>query len=209
MTDTIVAQEPTEAAPKPRSTRFPCFDGYRAIAALLVLLTHVTFSAHFNNMRFGEFFARMDAGVAIFFLLSGFLLYRPFVMARLTWEAGPGVVALYALSEAWQLVVLASPGRYDGMYMTWLPAWLDLFSLGMGLAVVSAWMATHDRRDAALLSWRGAPAACWALAAVAFWAVSTQVGLPRASIVYTRGEEMSRHVLYGATAFFLLLPGIF
>jgi peptidoglycan/LPS O-acetylase OafA/YrhL len=307
MTDTIVAQEPTEAAPKPRTTRFPCFDGYRAIAALLVLLTHVTFSAHFNNMTFGEFFARMDAGVAIFFLLSGFLLYRPFVMARLTNEAGPGVVsylwrrvlriypaywlavlvgvyvfgyspfgsvgqallhlslfhiyspttvlqgpilqswtlgtevsfylflplyaaaigalamrtrrplatqlagvaALYAVSVTWQFVVLGSGSRYAGMYMTWLPAWLDLFSLGMGLAVVSAWLATHDRRDTTILSWRGAPAGCWTLAALAFWAVSTRIGLPRASIVYSRGEDMARHVLYGATAFFLLLPGIF
>ncbi len=31
----------------------------------------------------GAFFARMDAGVSVFFVLSGFLLYRPFVAAHL------------------------------------------------------------------------------------------------------------------------------
>ena len=307
MTDTVVEPASTEATPRPRSERFPCFDGYRAIAAGLVLITHLTESARFNNIEFGEFFARMDAGVAIFFLISGFLLYRPFVLARLRGEAGPGivsyfwrralriypafwvatlvavyvfgeapfgspgqallhlsllhiyspttvlqgpilqawtlgtevsfylflpvyaatigwiasrvrralavelagVVALYAISVGWQLIVLATPGRYDGMYMTWLPAWLDLFSLGMFLAVVSAWTTTHGHRDRAVLARRWMPAACWTLSAIAFWAVATRIGLPRASIVYTRAEDMGRHVLYGATAFFLLLPGIF
>src|SRR5688572_7606459 len=72
--------------------RFPCFDGLRAIAALSVLVTHVSFLTYANvEHPLGVFFARMDIGVAFFFLISGFLLYRPFAMAHLTASAGPAV----------------------------------------------------------------------------------------------------------------------
>src|SRR3954451_18263543 len=64
--------------------RFPCFDGLRALAALAVLMTHVAFAGGADAPNvFGVFFARMDGGVAVFFVLSGFLLYRPFVVAHL------------------------------------------------------------------------------------------------------------------------------
>jgi peptidoglycan/LPS O-acetylase OafA/YrhL len=70
---------------------FPCFDGFRAIAALSVLVTHVGFVSGFNQRsRLGAFTARMDVGVAVFFVISGFLLYRPFVAARLDGRSAPG-----------------------------------------------------------------------------------------------------------------------
>ncbi len=72
------------------SGRFPCFDGLRAIAAVSVLLTHVAFAAGANSANvLGRFFARMDAGVAVFFVISGFLLYRPFVSAHLRERPAP------------------------------------------------------------------------------------------------------------------------
>ena len=72
------------------SGRFPCFDGLRAIAAISVLVTHVAFAAGANaGSAFGMFFARMDAGVAVFFVISGFLLYRPFVSAHLRERPAP------------------------------------------------------------------------------------------------------------------------
>ena len=40
-----------------------------------------------------QFAARLDVGVAIFFLISGFLLYRPFVFARLGGEERPSTGA--------------------------------------------------------------------------------------------------------------------
>jgi peptidoglycan/LPS O-acetylase OafA/YrhL len=63
---------------------FPCFDGLRAIAALLVAITHAGFiSGYVVRERYiGAYVARMDVGVAMFFVISGFLLYRPFVAAR-------------------------------------------------------------------------------------------------------------------------------
>jgi peptidoglycan/LPS O-acetylase OafA/YrhL len=82
--------ERSTGAPTARSKTFPCFDGLRAIAALLVLVGHVTFNARANRYGWlGPFVARTDIGVAFFFLISGFLLYRPFGLAGLGGEAGP------------------------------------------------------------------------------------------------------------------------
>ena len=74
-------RRPEHAAP---DGYFPCFDGLRALAALSIVLTHVAFASGANGPNLlGAFFARMDGGVAVFFVLSGFLLYRPFVVAHL------------------------------------------------------------------------------------------------------------------------------
>lgn len=76
------------------SPRFPCFDGFRAIAATAVLLTHVSFISGFNGTpTWGALFARMDAGVAVFFVISGFLLFRPFVARNLTDRPLPDTAA--------------------------------------------------------------------------------------------------------------------
>jgi peptidoglycan/LPS O-acetylase OafA/YrhL len=69
---------------------FPALDGCRALAAFGVILTHVGLLSgySFRNPAAGQYFARADVGVSIFFVLSGFLLYRPFVVRRL---AGRGL----------------------------------------------------------------------------------------------------------------------
>jgi peptidoglycan/LPS O-acetylase OafA/YrhL len=70
-------------SPPPGNPRFPLMDSLRAIAALSVLLTHAGFMSGASTSAFyGPYLARLDVGVTIFFLLSGFLLYRPFVSAR-------------------------------------------------------------------------------------------------------------------------------
>lgn len=64
------------------STRwFKGLDGLRALAATLIVVHHAGFSSGltFRNEFLGQFFSRMDIGVSIFFVLSGFLLYRPYV----------------------------------------------------------------------------------------------------------------------------------
>ena len=57
---------------------FAGLDGLRAAGALAVLTTHVAFQTgeYFRHGTVGTLFARMDVGVAIFFVLSGFLLSR-------------------------------------------------------------------------------------------------------------------------------------
>jgi peptidoglycan/LPS O-acetylase OafA/YrhL len=300
--------ESAAPAGEPGTAKFPALDGYRAIAALAVLVTHVTFISQANRMPLGSVWARLDSGVAVFFLLSGFLLYRPFVAARL--RAGPapgvrpylwrrvlriypaywlvltiavvvfhvhhaggwtglvsfyglvhiyrvgtvlgplpqswtlatelsfylflpawaalmargrrrvagqlrrelaGVALLYGVSVAYRLAVLASgtSPATKSMLGTWLIAWLDLFAMGMLLAVISAWREVTRRGEPTVFEHRWAPAACWAAAALCFYVVCYQVGLPQTSLVYTSAEQMLRQLLYGLTGFFLLLPGIF
>jgi peptidoglycan/LPS O-acetylase OafA/YrhL len=291
--------------------RFPCFDGFRAIAALSVLVTHVGFTSGLNGRSsFGAYTARMDIGIAVFFLISGFLLYRPFVAARLAGRAGPGVgpylwrralrifpaywvaltvvifmlghgprdvkslalwyglahiysyehvigpivqswtlgteisyylflpvyawlmsrvvggtserrwlrteliglAALYVSAFAFRSVLLAGDAspRVNGTLTKWLLANLDLFALGMLLAVVSVWVAQSERRRAPLGAdhpW--APGACWALAGLGFWVVSTRLGLPRQTIDYEPLGELAQQFLYGVIALLVLVPGVF
>ena len=78
------------AIPIVTNPRFPLLDGVRAIAALLVVVTHVSFITRANvDNPLGPEMARMNTGVSVFFVLSGFLLYRPFVAARLAGDDRP------------------------------------------------------------------------------------------------------------------------
>jgi peptidoglycan/LPS O-acetylase OafA/YrhL len=80
-----------------RSFHFPAFDGLRAIAALAVALTHSAFISGFNarNDLVGPYTARLDVGVAVFFVISGFLLYRPFVLSRLRTTGAPATLPYF------------------------------------------------------------------------------------------------------------------
>jgi peptidoglycan/LPS O-acetylase OafA/YrhL len=71
--------------PPPGNPRFPLFDALRAIAALLVFLGHTVLGVHsLATHRSLLIWAGLTAyqGVGVFFLISGFLLYRPFLVAR-------------------------------------------------------------------------------------------------------------------------------
>jgi peptidoglycan/LPS O-acetylase OafA/YrhL len=71
-------------APPPGNPRFPLFDSLRAIAALSVFVGHsLTITGGDDRYALGQYASQLATeGVAIFFLISGFLLYRPFVSAR-------------------------------------------------------------------------------------------------------------------------------
>ena len=60
---------------------FPALDTLRAVGALAVLTTHTTFQSgdYVGHGVWGTVFARLDSGVAIFFVLSGFLLSRAYL----------------------------------------------------------------------------------------------------------------------------------
>jgi peptidoglycan/LPS O-acetylase OafA/YrhL len=90
----------TATAPAaPADARFPCFDGLRALAATAVVAHHAAVATAFSlrtietpwgSWDVGRYFNHMDVGVSIFFLISGFLLYRPFVAAALDGGAPVG-----------------------------------------------------------------------------------------------------------------------
>jgi peptidoglycan/LPS O-acetylase OafA/YrhL len=83
---------PDAVAPPPGNPRFPLFDGLRAIAAGSILVTHVAAITTFNiSNRLGAYTARLNMGVAFFFVISGFLLYRPFLAARFAGRPVPRI----------------------------------------------------------------------------------------------------------------------
>jgi peptidoglycan/LPS O-acetylase OafA/YrhL len=78
-----MAAAPEALRPPPGNPRFPLLDAMRAVAALSIVVTHASGVTNFNtDNALGAYTARLNFGVCIFFLLSGFLLYRPFVAAR-------------------------------------------------------------------------------------------------------------------------------
>lgn len=294
------------------ATVFPCFDGLRAIAAIAVLLHHASFpTGKMFRGYFAGFFTHLDVGVAIFFLISGFLLYRPFVAAALEGRPGPsvrrflrrrvlriypaywlalvsiivffglpvpvrgamsyieyftlfqvydnlhrasggisqawtlsveltfyafiplyawlmhrlgadrppatrlsieavGLVAMYAVSIAFRALVFSlDSGRVHDLGIYWLPANLDYFALGMGLAVASAWLVARDPH-ARWPDLVGQLSILWWLIAFAcFFVVSKSLGLPLGLDRVDGLKGFARQFLYGATAFFLLLPAVF
>ncbi len=78
---------PEVVAPPPGNPRFPLVDSLRAIAALSVIAGHLLLAAF--GTRVAGIFGGLGSGVAIFFVVSGFLLYRPYVAARLAGTKGP------------------------------------------------------------------------------------------------------------------------
>jgi peptidoglycan/LPS O-acetylase OafA/YrhL len=295
-----------------RATRFPLFDSLRAIAALAVFGTHAYFVLEANQAGpLRAYFVRLDVGVYIFFAISGFLLYRPFVRARLGKQEQPPQVKSYAwrrflriappywvaltivtiwlhmgnvvepanapwiylfgqvyrptlaiagLPQAWSLCVEAAfyvflplyafamrslplrseSGRFraelaglallvvagfgftalahangavDQLYhfplhLT-LPCYLEVFAVGMAMAVLSVryeerelprWLTPIDRF----------PGLAWLLAAVAFWAVSTQIGLDgRPGETMNAAQYLGHHALFTVVALGVVLPGVF
>jgi peptidoglycan/LPS O-acetylase OafA/YrhL len=91
------AAAPPPFEPPPGNPRFPLFDGLRAIAALGVLFGHCA-SITFLDLESsgGEAIADMQIGVTIFFVISGFLLYRPFVSADMQGHEHPPTLVFYA-----------------------------------------------------------------------------------------------------------------
>jgi peptidoglycan/LPS O-acetylase OafA/YrhL len=84
--------------------RFPALDGLRAVGALAVMTTHVGFSSGASlNGPYAGFLARLDIGVALFFVVSGFLLYRPHAVARLT-DTPPPPVGSYGWHRLLRIV---------------------------------------------------------------------------------------------------------
>ncbi|MEO5982718.1 MAG: acyltransferase [Pedococcus sp.] len=98
-----------------RRRHLPGLDGLRAVGALFVLSTHVGFhSGDSLNSSFNGLLSRMDSGVTIFFVISGFLLYQPHVEALVHGRRRPSTRryflhrALRILPALWVAVIGAA-----------------------------------------------------------------------------------------------------
>jgi peptidoglycan/LPS O-acetylase OafA/YrhL len=78
----------TDLVVKPK--HFANFDGLRAIAAVSILLLHTAWDSGFTiRSSLGIYTSRLEIGVSVFFLISGFLLYRPFAVSHLARRRAP------------------------------------------------------------------------------------------------------------------------
>ena len=114
---------------KPR--HFAGFDGLRAIAAISVLLLHTAFASGFTlRSTFGTYTSRFEIGVSVFFLISGFLLYRPFAVSHLAGRASPNT------RRFWERRLLRIVPAY-WLALTVLTYVFHLVSLGNGWGEVA------------------------------------------------------------------------
>ena len=295
--------------PPPGNPRFPLFDGIRGLAALGIVLVHVSLATGANLTGYGRYVVRLELVLTFFFITSGFLLYRPYIAGKLGVGRAPSVrsyarnrvlrivpaywLALTVLAiwpglggfwtghtwayytylmpfdrgwafggilPAWSLsvevtfyillplfvwlVTRASRGAARAqilrneailvgtllaiglVYRTvvraahgddpqgpvWavLPAWISHVALGMGLAVVSAAIASGSPKPRIVALIERRAGLCWLAAAVLFWFAATQIGL---SGVYP-GETstlqwVGLHVLYGLIGLAFVAPAMF
>ncbi len=86
------------------AARFPLVDSMRALAALAILAYHgALFTGALDGTGSAFWYVQLNVGVPLFFAISGFLLYRPWVAARLAGAASPGV-RVYALRRVLRIV---------------------------------------------------------------------------------------------------------
>jgi peptidoglycan/LPS O-acetylase OafA/YrhL len=97
-----------------KAERVASLTGIRAVAALLVMLTHAAYTTgKYNHGYVGLMYSRMEIGVPIFFVLSGFLLFGPWVRAVAS-DGSPPSVRRYAwhrvrrIMPAYVVAVLAA-----------------------------------------------------------------------------------------------------
>jgi peptidoglycan/LPS O-acetylase OafA/YrhL len=108
------------------AVRFPLFNSLRAIAALSLLIYHTTGpSGIVDNAAVSHFTSRLDVGVTLFFVISGFLLYRPMALARYRSARFPSVTAygwrrlLRIVPAYWVVLTLTALVFHNQILWTW------------------------------------------------------------------------------------------
>ena len=109
---------------------FPALNAVRAFGAIMVVLTHAAFNTgQINHGWVGAVLARLDFGVTLFFVLSGFLLSRPWFLTTALGRPRPSTRhylwkrALRILPLYWAVVVVAlvvDPANDDADWRDWL-----------------------------------------------------------------------------------------
>lgn len=118
----------------PTNQRFELFESLRAIAALSVLVFHTGSSSRVNvSTWYGAFTSKLNVGVTLFFVISGFLLYRPHAVQMLGGPAAPPI-GDYALRRAFRIlpaywVALTVLGLWPGLEGVFTAKWWVYYGL--------------------------------------------------------------------------------
>jgi peptidoglycan/LPS O-acetylase OafA/YrhL len=118
------------------------------------------------------------------------------------------VVGIGGLGIASFVLRALTPGSPASQVHVTLIGTFDWFALGMLLAIASAALAGREPKPVQFL--RRRPSSAWLVALALFWFTSTQLGLGGTLFFrVTTAQSIAQHALYGAIAFFLLLPAVF
>jgi len=118
----------------PTNQRFAFFESLRAIAALSLLVYHTADWVGVNLfIWYGAFTSKLHAGVTLFFLISGFLLYRPHAVQMLGGLTAPHT-GDYALRRAFRIfpaywVALTLLGLWPGLSGVFTQNWWIYYGL--------------------------------------------------------------------------------
>lgn len=124
-------------APPPHHPRFPLTVGLRGIAAIAIIVGHAWFFTGgfggFTTSLPNRLVVRWDGVVAIFFMLSAFLLYRPMIAHRAGGPAAPKNSA-YAWRRFLRLypaywVALTGLAIFPGLYGVFSHNWFAFYGL--------------------------------------------------------------------------------
>lgn len=126
MTATETAQGPYETTgPTEDRPHFRGFEALRALAALMVVVHHASsLAGPVRSGRVATVAAVFDGGVAVFFVLSGFLLFRPMIAADLA-----GRPAQRWRSFWWRRILRIVPAYWLALSVLWA---IGAFGLGGG-----------------------------------------------------------------------------
>jgi peptidoglycan/LPS O-acetylase OafA/YrhL len=128
---------PDVVAPPPQHPRYPLTVGLRGVAAIAIIVGHAWFFTGgfggFTSSLPNRIVVRWDGVVAIFFMLSAFLLYRPMIAHRTGGPAAPRT-SDYARRRFIRLypaywVALTALAIFPGLYGVFSHNWWAFYSL--------------------------------------------------------------------------------
>jgi peptidoglycan/LPS O-acetylase OafA/YrhL len=131
------SEVPDVVAPPPQHPRFPLTVGLRGVAAIAIIVGHAWFFTGgfggFTTSLPNRLVVRWDGVVALFFMLSAFLLYRPMIAHRNGGPASPRVSA-YAWRRFLRLfpaywVALTALAIFPGLFGVFSHNWWAFYSL--------------------------------------------------------------------------------
>lgn len=121
------------------------------------------------------------------------------------------LAAMTATSVWWHLDGAARIGRgHDMDTAQWLPAYLDWFAIGVGLALAQVLLARgRDGRVVGLLvRLAGQPGVCWSVAGGLLLVASTPVAGPVLLAAPTPGQSLTKNLLYAVVGALVVLPAV-
>jgi peptidoglycan/LPS O-acetylase OafA/YrhL len=110
---------------------------------------------------------------------------------------------------AYKLALLTGDGGQHPLAVKFLPAYLDQFALGMGLAVFTVWLAARTGPAPLLVRVVDrAPGLAWLVAFAAYLSLA-HIGLPLSGGPgHSTGVFLLRHAIFGGVGLAVLLPAV-